>query len=86
MTEQSLNAYEKTIKDNETKVVYHLVFKNALYSIECYIEGSRTKEKYCYVENITEDEGEAETFLQLIAKGKVSPIHIRDIAEDYFGL
>ncbi|HHV09019.1 MAG TPA: hypothetical protein GXX75_01920 [Clostridiales bacterium] len=84
MADQMLNAYEKTIKDEATQVVYKLVFKNALYSLECYYEQMKHK-NYCYLENFTEDEGEAEFFLHLIAKGKALPIHIKDIAEDYFG-
>lgn len=85
MVEQSLNTYKKTIKDEETQVVYHLIFKNALYSFESYKEGGNGQKDYCYIENFTEDEGEAETFLLQIAKGKVLPIHIKDIAEDIFG-
>jgi hypothetical protein len=36
------------------------------------------------VEDITDDEGEAESFLRLMAKGKVFPVHINDMAIDYF--
>lgn len=75
---------KKTIVD-EIQVVYRIIFKNALYNLECYIEGCEDMNNYCYIENITEDEGEAETFLKLIAKDKVLPIHMRDIVEDYFG-
>lgn len=84
MAEQLLGAYKKTIKDEDTQVVYKLIFKNALYSLEGYYEQIKEKH-YCYLENLTEDEGEAEFFLYLIAKGKVLPIHIKDVAEDYFG-
>lgn len=85
MVEQSLNTYGKTIKDEETQVVYKLIFKNAFYSLECYMEDADTSSNYCYIENLTEDEGEAEVFLKQMAKGQVSPIHIKDIAEDIFG-
>lgn len=86
MVEQSLNTYKKTIKDEETQVVYNLIFKNALYSFECYKEGCNGRKNYCYIENLTEDEGEADTFLKKVAKGQVLPIHIKDIAEDIFGI
>jgi hypothetical protein len=85
LVEQSLNTYKKTIKDEETQVVYNLIFKNALYSFECYKEGANGHRNYCYIENLTEDEGEAETFLKQMAKSQVLPIHIKDIAEDIFG-
>lgn len=86
MTEQSLKTYSKTIKDENIQIVYKLIFKNALYSLECYREGMDGQKNYCYIENLTDDEGDAETFLQLIAKGKVFPVHIKDLAEDYFGM
>ncbi|HKL79592.1 MAG TPA: DUF6514 family protein [Mobilitalea sp.] len=70
----------------DVQVVYRLVFKNALYSLECYKEGSSKNDltNYCFAEDITEDEGEAEMFLQQIANGKVFPVHIKDLIEDYF--
>jgi hypothetical protein len=74
------------MKDENTLVVYNLIFKNALYSFECYREGCDMHNNYCYIEILTEDEGEAETFLKLMAKGRVFPVHIKDIAEDYFGI
>lgn len=85
MIEQSLKSSTKKVNVENLQVVYHLIFKNALYSIECYVEGSENKNNYCFVENITEDEGEAEVFLDLMVKGKVHPIQIKDMAEDYFG-
>lgn len=85
MIEQLQNTYKKTIKDEETQVVYNLIFENALYSLECYKDGSNDRKNYCYIENITDDEGEAEAFLKQLAKGQVLPIHIKDMAEDYFG-
>lgn len=69
----------------ELQLVYRLIFKNALYSIECFVEGSKDKKNYCYIEDITDDEGEAEDFLKKIVKGKVFPIHIKDMVEDCFG-
>lgn len=86
MTEQSLNTYQKTIKDEETKVVYNLIFKNAFYSLECYMSGKEENYNYCFIENITDDEGEAETFLKKVANGKVLPLHIKEITQDYFGI
>ncbi len=86
MIEQSLKLNTTIMVDNN-QIVYHLIFKNAFYSIECYIEGSeRNKRSYCYIEDITDDEGEAEIFLKLMIKGKVLPLHIKDMAEDYFGV
>jgi hypothetical protein len=75
------------MKNENVEVVYRLIFKNALYSLECYKEGSfdtKNLNDYSFIEEITDDEGEAEAFLQSLAKGKVFPIHIKDIAEDYF--
>lgn len=85
MVEQSYKS--KTIKTHtqDKEMVYHLIFENAYYNIESYIEGSVDKNHYSYLENLTDDEGEAEYFLKQIAKGKVHPVHIKDIAEDYFG-
>jgi hypothetical protein len=84
MIEQSLRSSLKSTKAEEIQVVYHLIFKNALYSMECYVEGSKDKKDYCYIEDITDDEGEAEAFLKHLVKGKVLPVHIKDMAEDYF--
>ena len=72
--------------NDELQVVYNLIFQNAYYSLECYIKGSNPKEagRYCLVENFTDDEGEAETFLRRLSKGKVYPVHIKDLAEDFF--
>lgn len=86
MKEQSLYTYERTIKDERNHVVYSLTFKNALYSLESYKEDLDEPEKhYCYIENLTDDEGEAETFQKMLVKGKVSPLHIKDFVIDYFG-
>lgn len=68
------------------EVYYNLIFKNALYSLECY-KGrmvNRCPNNYCIVENITDDEEQAEEFLSLMADDKVMPVHINDIAEDFF--
>ncbi len=74
--------------NDELQVVYNLFFQNAYYSLECYINGRNPKEteKYSLVENFTDDEGEAELFLQQLTKGKVYPIHIKDLAEDFLVL
>lgn len=68
------------------EVLYRLIFKNALYSLECYKErmDSLNPNHYCIVENITDDEEEAEKFLLLMANCKVMPVHINDMVEDYF--
>lgn len=86
MIDQTLKSSTKIITKEEIQVVYNLIFRNALYSLECYKEGSSTLDpnNYCLAENITDDEGEAEAFLYLMAKGKVLPIHIKDMAENYF--
>lgn len=83
---QSLRTNTRIVKTENVQVVYNLIFKNALYSFECYKDGSdkMAPDQYSYVEDITDDEGEAEAFLNLIAKGKVFPVHIRDMVEDYF--
>lgn len=86
MVEQMLKSNTRTIHTEDIQVVYNLIFKNALYSLECYkagTDGSEPKD-YSLVEDITDDEGEAEAFLHLMAKGKVLPVHIFDMAQDYF--
>lgn len=85
MIEKSLKSSIKNTKDEEIQVIYHLIFKNALYSLECFVEGSSDNNHYSYIENLTDDEGEAEAFLKLVVKGKILPVHIKDMAEDYFG-
>jgi hypothetical protein len=84
MIEQSLKTNTRRIKIENIQVVYNLIFKNALYSLECIADGSEIPNNYCYIENFTDDEGEAEAFLYRMAKGKVLPVHIKDIALDYF--
>lgn len=84
MTDQSHKIFFKTKKNDDIQVVYSVFFKNAYYSMECYREGIDDNKNYCYIENLTDDEGEAETFLQLMTNGKVYPVHIKEIAEDYF--
>lgn len=81
-----LKPNQKIVEFDNCKVVYNLIFKNALYSFECYKEGTNKNDltNYCYIENFTEDEGEAETFLISMVKGKVFPVHIKDMIEDYF--
>ena len=86
MVEHFLKSNTKTIRKENIQVVYNLIFRNALYSIECYKEGFdlSNPNSYCLVEDITDDEGEAECFLQQMVRGKVSPVHIYDMAVDYF--
>lgn len=86
MIEQTLRSSIKNTEAEDIQVVYHLIFKNALYSFECFIENSFDKKDYCYIEDATDDEGEAEAFLKMMVKGKVLPIHIKDMAYDYFGI
>ncbi len=74
----------KRTKVEDIQIIYHLIFKNALYSFESYIESSEDRVNYCYIENFTEDEEEANIFLKLMANGKVFPVHIKDLVEDYF--
>ncbi|MGF7144601.1 hypothetical protein HNQ56_003033 [Anaerotaenia torta] len=91
MVEQLLKSDAKKVRQGNSTistVVYNLIFRNALYSIECYREDSDLDDpnNYCLAEDITDDEGEAEAFLQIVARGKVSPVHIQDIAADYFAV
>lgn len=85
---ESLKSNTKTINTENIQVVYNLIFRNALYSFECYKEGYNMENtnNYCILEDLTDDEGEAEAFFHLMAKGKVFPVHINDMAEDYFRL
>lgn len=68
------------------EVFYSLIFENALYSLECYKNrmDNESPNNYCIAENITDDEKEAEEFLSLMANGKVMPVHMNDMVEDYF--
>lgn len=72
------------MKTENIQIIYNLVFKNALYSLECYKEDCDNSDpkNYCYIEDFTDDEGEAEAFLLQMAKGKVFPVHIKDLVED----
>lgn len=84
---QSLRTKTTSVRENENEIeiVYNLIFKNTLYSLECMrVGGNDELNDYCFVENITEDEGEAEVFLKKLTKGKVFPVHIKDLVEDYF--
>lgn len=85
MIEPSRKSLTVVLKD-DVQVIYNLFFKNALYSLECYIAGSNQKDvnHYYLAENVTDDEGEAEMFFQKMAKGKVLPVHIKDMVDDYF--
>lgn len=85
MLKQSYKSKIVKVNTEDKEVIYHLIFKDAFYSIESYIEGSTDKNHYSYIEAVTDDEGEAENFLKLLAKGKVHPVHIKDMAENYFG-
>lgn len=82
---QSLRTKTTSVREKEFEIVYNLIFRNALYSLECIRVGSNDDNNdYCLAENITDDEGEAEYFLQKMIRGKVFPVHIKDLVEDYF--
>ncbi len=83
---QSLRTITTSAREKEIEIIYNLIFKNALYSLECIKVGGindNEHNNYCFAENITEDEGDAEVFLQELTKGKVFPVHIKDLVEDY---
>jgi hypothetical protein len=83
----SLTSSTKTVRTENIIVVYNLIFKNAFYGLECYKAGRAKNEHsvdYYYAEEITDDEGEAEAFFLTMVKGKVFPVHIKDMIEDYF--
>lgn len=86
MLMQSIKTKTTFVLQEEFQIVYNLIFKNALYSLECYKEGGNVGlvNDYSFVENITDDEGEAEIFLKQLEKGKAFPVHIKDLVEDYF--
>lgn len=82
---QSLRTKTTSVRENDIEIIYNLIFKNAFYSLECIrVGGNNELNNYCLSENITDDEGEAEVFLQKLTKGKVFPVHIKDIVEDCF--
>ena len=85
MLEQSYKSKLIKVSTEDKEVIYHLIFKDALYSMESFIEGSNDENHYNYLEGVTDDEGEAEYFLKFLSKGKVHPVHIKDVAVDYFG-
>jgi len=82
---QSIRTKTVYERKREVEIIYNLIFQNALYSLECKRVGSSYIEanNYCFIENISEDETEAENCLQILAKGKVFPVHIKDVIEDY---
>lgn len=84
MTELSQKILVKAKGNDCLNIVYRIYFKNAYYSLESYREGWTDNKDYCYIENLTDDEGEAETFLKLLLKGGVYPVHINELAQDYF--
>lgn len=82
---QSIKTKTTSLIKEDIQIVYNLIFKNALYSLECYKVGSNDNKlnNYSLVENITDDEGEAEMFLKRLEKGKAFPVHIKDLVEDF---
>lgn len=85
MNQQLINTFF-VVLDNKNSLVYNLYFKNALYSLECkkHTMEKPNERNYYYLENFTEDEGEAEYFFHRITEGRVYPIHVQDIALDMF--
>ena len=83
---RSISTKTSSVRERDIKITYNLIFRNALYSLECIKESGREENPndYCLAENITDDETEAEIFLNQVAKGKVFPVHIKDLVEDYF--
>lgn len=86
MIERSLKTSTKVETTENIEVIYNLIFKNALYSLECFKGRGNQKNpnSYCLAENITDDEKQAEAFLSLMAQNKVLPVHINDMVDDYF--
>ena len=82
--EQSIKCITKKVETNNFQIVYNLIFTNALYNLECYKEQSdlQTPVNYYFADDISEDEGEAEIFFERMVKGKVHPVHIKDLVED----
>lgn len=82
-TIRSKTVYERK---KDVELIYNLIFQNALYSIECIRVGGSVNEDndYCFIENITDDETDAEYGLHTLAKGKVFPVHIKDVIDDLF--
>ena len=76
---------ETAIMNDDLQVVYNLIFQNCYYSLESYRKSNISKDEgdYCLLENFTDDEGEAEMFLHRMVKGKVYPVHMKDMAEDF---
>ncbi|MBE5966043.1 MAG: hypothetical protein E7255_03625 [Lachnospiraceae bacterium] len=85
MQRQYLKSKTVKVELENIQLVYHLFFSNTYYSIECFKEGYDEQEpdNYFLAEDFTDDEGEAEDFLSQLAKGKVFPIHIKDMVDDY---
>lgn len=85
MNQKLINSFY-VLLNNTDSLVYNLYFKNALYSLECKKQTmEKPNERNCYyLEEFTEDEGEAEYFFHRITEGRVYPIHVRDIALDMF--
>lgn len=84
MTELSQKILLNAKGHDDINIIYRIFFKNAFYSLESYKEGWTDSKDYCYIENLTDDEGEAESFLKLMVIGRVYPVHIKELAQDYF--
>jgi hypothetical protein len=82
---QSLRTKTTSVREKDIEIIYNLIFRNALYSFECIrVGGNEEAKDYCFVEDFTDDEGEAELFLKRMTRGRVFPVHIKEIAEDFF--
>ncbi|HHT88719.1 MAG TPA: hypothetical protein GX002_06900 [Clostridiales bacterium] len=83
---RSLRTKATSASEEDIEIIYNLIFKDALYSLECIRVGGNEEEQndYCLAENITDDETEAEVFLKHLSKGIAFPVHIKDLVDDYF--
>lgn len=86
MTDISLSSDVIYYQEKHTKIIYHLFEHDHHFGIECYKSHCNKSNpmNYCFVDNITEDEDEAKHFVQDICNRQVFPLHIADIATDYF--
>lgn len=86
MTDISLSTDVTYEKEKHSKITYHLFEHNHHYAVECYRAHSDKKnpKNYCILENLTEDEEKANEFIQILYQDQVLPLHIADVASDFF--
>ncbi len=65
------------------RINYELVEDNGRYGIECYIPGQVGKQ-YCYYHDISDRLETAIKIFELIYKGRISPINIAEMIEDFY--